>query len=216
MEITSKPLALDEVDRKVLQLEMERLSLVKAADTDRGARQRLAGLDSQLAALKEQQAELNAMWEEERDEMSKVQQLKGEIDRVNIEIQVGGRAGTGRGREEGAGGERARVAAAGSRAGRGTAWEGPSAAGPRGAGGSSQRAARCLPAWPAWPATPSPSRPLPASLPPCLPPYLPLPPRRPPSATTTSTAPLSSSTARCWSCRSSWWRRSSSWTRLSR
>ncbi|EFN53397.1 hypothetical protein CHLNCDRAFT_137194 [Chlorella variabilis] len=88
MEITSKPLALDEVDRKVLQLEMERLSLVKAADTDRGARQRLAGLDSQLAALKEQQAELNAMWEEERDEMSKVQQLKGEIDRVNIEIQA--------------------------------------------------------------------------------------------------------------------------------
>lgn len=38
-----------QVDRKVLQLEMERLSLVKAADTDRGARQRLAGLDNQLA-----------------------------------------------------------------------------------------------------------------------------------------------------------------------
>ncbi len=38
-----------QVDRKVLQLEMERLSLVKAADTDRGARQRLSGLDNQLA-----------------------------------------------------------------------------------------------------------------------------------------------------------------------
>jgi ATP-dependent Clp protease ATP-binding subunit ClpB len=88
MEITSKPLALDEVDRKVLQLEMERLSLVKAADTDRGARQRLSGLDNQLAALKEQQGELNAKWEAERDEMSKVQGLKGEIDRVNIEIQA--------------------------------------------------------------------------------------------------------------------------------
>ncbi len=44
------------------------------------------------AALKEQQAELNAMWEEERDEMNKVQRLKGEIDRVNIEIQVGAAA----------------------------------------------------------------------------------------------------------------------------
>lgn len=88
MEITSKPLALDEVDRKVLQLEMEKLSLQKAADSDRGARQRLQGLDAQLNALKEQQAKLAAMWEEERDEMSKVQQLKGEIDRVNIEIQV--------------------------------------------------------------------------------------------------------------------------------
>lgn len=41
------------------------------------------------AALKEQQAELNAKWEAERDEMGKVQALKGEIDRVNIEIQVG-------------------------------------------------------------------------------------------------------------------------------
>jgi ATP-dependent Clp protease ATP-binding subunit ClpA len=90
MEITSKPLALDEVDRKVLQLEMEKLSLQKAADSDRGARQRLQGLDAQLNALKEQQAKLAAMWEEERDEMSKVQQLKGEIDRVNIEIQVRG------------------------------------------------------------------------------------------------------------------------------
>ncbi|KAI3436059.1 hypothetical protein D9Q98_002118 [Chlorella vulgaris] len=88
MEITSKPLALDEVDRKVLQLEMEKLSLQKAADSDRGARQRLQGLDAQLNALKEQQAKLAAMWEEERDEMSKVQQLKGEIDRVNIEIQA--------------------------------------------------------------------------------------------------------------------------------
>jgi hypothetical protein len=95
MEITSKPLALDEVDRKVLQLEMERLSLVKAADTDRGARQRLAGLDAQLAALKEQQAELNAMWEEEREEMDKVQRLKAESDRVNIEIQVGAQGGHG-------------------------------------------------------------------------------------------------------------------------
>jgi ATP-dependent Clp protease ATP-binding subunit ClpB len=37
MEITSKPTALDEVDRKVLQLEMERLSLNKAAGKDRGA-----------------------------------------------------------------------------------------------------------------------------------------------------------------------------------
>jgi len=41
------------------------------------------------AALLKQQKELNAMWEAERDEMGRVQQLKGEIERVNIEIQVG-------------------------------------------------------------------------------------------------------------------------------
>lgn len=40
------------------------------------------------AGLKRQQAELQAVWEAERDEMGRVQQLKGEIDRVGIEIQV--------------------------------------------------------------------------------------------------------------------------------
>lgn len=87
MEITSKPSALDEVDRRVLQLEMERLSLQKAAPTDRGAASRLQSLESELFELKGRQSELNARWEEERDEMTKVQRLREEIDRVNLEIQ---------------------------------------------------------------------------------------------------------------------------------
>uniref|UniRef100_A0A1D1ZY85 Clp R domain-containing protein n=1 Tax=Auxenochlorella protothecoides TaxID=3075 RepID=A0A1D1ZY85_AUXPR len=87
MEITSKPSALDEVDRKVLQLEMERLSLNKAAPSDKGAAARLASLDAQLGTLKEQQAALSSAWERERDEMTKVQSVKEEIDRINIEIQ---------------------------------------------------------------------------------------------------------------------------------
>jgi ATP-dependent Clp protease ATP-binding subunit ClpA len=49
MEITSKPAQLDEVDRRVLQLEMERLSLAKAAPTDRGAAARLGDIERQLA-----------------------------------------------------------------------------------------------------------------------------------------------------------------------
>lgn len=87
MEITSKPSALDEVDRRVLQLEMERLSLQKAAPTDRGAASRLKSLEDELASMKEKQAELNARWEGERDDMTKVQRLREEIDRVNLEIQ---------------------------------------------------------------------------------------------------------------------------------
>jgi hypothetical protein len=47
--------ALDEIDRKVLQLEMERLSLSKAAPTDRAARGRLSALEMQLATLKQEQ-----------------------------------------------------------------------------------------------------------------------------------------------------------------
>ncbi|KXZ44338.1 hypothetical protein GPECTOR_69g431 [Gonium pectorale] len=86
MEITSKPLALDEIDRKVLQLEMERLSLQKAAGSDRGAAARLATLDGELARLKDDQRVLSDQWSREKADMSRVQDLKEEIERVNIEI----------------------------------------------------------------------------------------------------------------------------------
>lgn len=87
MEMTSKPSALDEVDRRVVQLEMERLSLQKAAPTDKGARSRLESINAQIDQLKEKQSELSARWEAEREDMDKVQRLRSEIDRVNIEIQ---------------------------------------------------------------------------------------------------------------------------------
>lgn len=87
MEMTSKPSALDEVDRRVVQLEMEKLSLQKAAPTDRGAASRLVSINSEVESLKAKQAELSARWEAEREDMDKVQRLRGEIDRVNIEIQ---------------------------------------------------------------------------------------------------------------------------------
>ncbi|GLC34590.1 Chaperone protein ClpB3, chloroplastic [Pleodorina starrii] len=86
MEITSKPLALDEIDRKVLQLEMERLSLDKAAGSDRGAAARLTALDEELTRLKSQQRVITEQWQREKSDMSRVQDLKEEIERVNIEI----------------------------------------------------------------------------------------------------------------------------------
>ncbi|GAX82446.1 hypothetical protein CEUSTIGMA_g9874.t1, partial [Chlamydomonas eustigma] len=69
MEITSKPEALDVIDRQVLQLEMERLSLQKAAANDRTAAVRLSTLDSELSRLKTQQSNINGQWEGERREM---------------------------------------------------------------------------------------------------------------------------------------------------
>ncbi|KAG2428621.1 hypothetical protein HYH02_014322 [Chlamydomonas schloesseri] len=86
MEITSKPLALDEIDRKVLQLEMEKLSLTKAANSDRAAASRLAALDAELEDLKDQQKVITDQWRKEKDDMGRVQDLKEEIERVNIEI----------------------------------------------------------------------------------------------------------------------------------
>jgi ATP-dependent Clp protease ATP-binding subunit ClpB len=87
MEITSKPEILDEIDRRVLQLEMERLSLRKAAPSDRGAAARLAALDAELERLKGDQARITAQWEGERAEMGKLRSLKEEIERVGLEVQ---------------------------------------------------------------------------------------------------------------------------------
>eukprot|EP00878_Enallax_costatus_P004104 GHUV01004332.1.p1 GENE.GHUV01004332.1~~GHUV01004332.1.p1 ORF type:complete len:464 (+),score=125.73 GHUV01004332.1:365-1756(+) len=87
MEITSKPEALDEIDRKVLQLEMERLSLQKAAPNDRAAAARLGHLDAELSKLKQDQQQITGRWRSEKDEMNRLQYLKEEIERVNLEIQ---------------------------------------------------------------------------------------------------------------------------------
>ena len=85
MEITSKPEELDEIDRKILQLEMERLSLQK--EEDALSKERLNKLEQELANLKEEQSELNAQWQSEKEVIDKIQTLKEEIDRVNLELE---------------------------------------------------------------------------------------------------------------------------------
>ena len=84
MEITSKPEELDEIDRKILQLEMEKLSLQK--DSDPASMERLDRLEQELANLKEEQRTLNAQWQSEKDVLDRIQGIKEEIDRVNVEI----------------------------------------------------------------------------------------------------------------------------------
>ncbi|ANV85171.1 ATP-dependent chaperone ClpB [Picosynechococcus sp. PCC 7003] len=85
MEITSKPEELDEIDRKILQLEMEKLSIQK--EKDEVSLERLAKLEKELANLKEEQSQLNAQWQSEKEFIDKIRFLKEEIDRTNLEIQ---------------------------------------------------------------------------------------------------------------------------------
>ena len=85
MEITSKPEELDEIDRKILQMEMERLSLAK--ESNPASKERLERLEKELADLKEAQRTLNTQWQSEKDIINKIQAVKEEIDRVNVEIQ---------------------------------------------------------------------------------------------------------------------------------
>jgi ATP-dependent Clp protease ATP-binding subunit ClpB len=84
-ENTSKPDELDEIDRKVLQMEMEQLSLKK--ETDPASLDRLERLDRELADLKEEQSHLNAQWQAEKGGRDQIKELKEEIERVNLEVQ---------------------------------------------------------------------------------------------------------------------------------
>ncbi|AFZ58618.1 ATP-dependent chaperone ClpB [Anabaena cylindrica FACHB-243] len=85
MEITSKPEELDEIDRKILQLEMERLSLKK--ESDAASRERLERLEKEIADFKEEQRTLSTQWQSEKDIIDKIQSVKKEIEKVNLEIQ---------------------------------------------------------------------------------------------------------------------------------
>ena len=85
MEITSKPVELDEIDRKILQLEMEKLSLKN--ETDSVSAERLERINQELANLKENQTAFNAQWQSEKEFIDRIRAIKQEIDGVNIEIQ---------------------------------------------------------------------------------------------------------------------------------
>ena len=85
MENTSKPQQLDEIDRKILQMEMERLSLRKEEDKD--SRNRLERLEKELANLKEEQSSLNAQWEVEKNGLEGLKKIKEEIEKVSTDLQ---------------------------------------------------------------------------------------------------------------------------------
>jgi len=85
MEITSKPEELDEVDRKILQLEMERLSLKK--EEDQASVERREKLEQELANLKEQQSSFNAQWQGEKEAIDQIRSLRESLEKINVEVQ---------------------------------------------------------------------------------------------------------------------------------
>jgi ATP-dependent Clp protease ATP-binding subunit ClpB len=85
MEITSKPEQLDEVDRRILQMEMEKVSLRRELDV--ASRDRSQRLDKELADQKEEQSRLNAQWQAEKNIIEQLGQIKASIAVVNNEIE---------------------------------------------------------------------------------------------------------------------------------
>ena len=84
MVITSKPEEIDEIDRKVLQFEMEKLSLKR--ETDDFSIERLKKINNELISLKDKQAELGAQWKKEKDEIDEISTIKEEIESVQFQI----------------------------------------------------------------------------------------------------------------------------------
>ncbi|EDY38597.1 ATP-dependent chaperone ClpB [Cyanobium sp. PCC 7001] len=85
MEITSKPEEIDELDRRILQLEMEKLSLGRESDS--ASKDRLERLERELAELREQQSTLNAQWQAEKGSIDALSALKEEIEQVQLQVE---------------------------------------------------------------------------------------------------------------------------------
>ena len=85
MAIDSKPQALDEVDRDIMQLEIEREALKK--EKDKASKDRLAKLEEELANLKEESNALATRWQSEKDAIVQVQTVKEQIDQLKVQVE---------------------------------------------------------------------------------------------------------------------------------
>ncbi len=85
MEIDSKPQALDDVDRQVMQLEIEREALKK--ERDKASKQRLKDLDEELANLREHSRALQARWQQEKDAIQAIRTIKAQIDDLRVQLE---------------------------------------------------------------------------------------------------------------------------------
>ena len=84
-EIDSMPQELDEVSRRILQLEIEREALRKENDT--GSRRRLEQLEKELSELREDQARLRVRWESEKNAAVKLRELREKIEQTKVQIE---------------------------------------------------------------------------------------------------------------------------------
>jgi ATP-dependent Clp protease ATP-binding subunit ClpB len=91
MEVDSKPEAIDELDRRIVQLKIEREAMKK--ETDPASRDRLERLVKELEELEQRSAELTAQWRAEKDKLAGAQKLKEQIDQARAELEIVQRRG---------------------------------------------------------------------------------------------------------------------------
>ncbi|GBR54129.1 Clp protease ATP-binding subunit ClpB [Neokomagataea thailandica NBRC 106555] len=91
MQIDSKPEALDELDRRIIQLKIEREAIRK--EEDAASKQRLEVLEAELADLEERSDAMSASWHAEKDRVNAIQKLKEQLDTARSDIDVAQRKG---------------------------------------------------------------------------------------------------------------------------
>ncbi len=91
MQVDSKPEELDELDRRIMQLKIEREALKK--ESDDGSKDRLVQLQSELANLEERSTQLSAQWESERVTLASSQKVKEELDQRKYDLELAERQG---------------------------------------------------------------------------------------------------------------------------
>ena len=90
IEIDSKPEALDRLERRIIQLKIEREALRK--ESDDASRKRLADLESQLAELDKEFSDLEEIWKSEKAAMQGTTHIKEELERTRLELETANRA----------------------------------------------------------------------------------------------------------------------------
>ncbi|OMG57716.1 MULTISPECIES: ATP-dependent chaperone ClpB [Brevundimonas] len=91
MAVDSKPEALDEIDRRLVQLKIEREALKKESDS--ASQQRLEKLEDEIADLEDQSDDMTARWKSEKDKVGQGAQLRETLDRLRAELAAAQRAG---------------------------------------------------------------------------------------------------------------------------
>ena len=85
IEIDSMPTEIDVVERRMRQLEIERVALAK--ETDSASQERLSALDAELADLREQSSAMKAHWEAEKEAIGRIRELKEELESKRTELE---------------------------------------------------------------------------------------------------------------------------------
>ncbi|ALR19471.1 ATP-dependent chaperone ClpB [Sphingobium baderi] len=91
MEVESKPEEIENLDRRIIQLKIEREALKK--ETDKASADRLAALEEDLANLEQQSAELTQRWQAEKDKIAGESKLKEQLDAARLELEQAQRGG---------------------------------------------------------------------------------------------------------------------------